>query len=99
LTKEDDVRKYVIRREVPGKDGKKAQSKAPKIQRLITPVVLQRKRRRLAVKKQRGEAAREAAQEYAKLLAKRVQEQKSKRAEVLKKRRLSSLRKSHEIAA
>merc|ERR1712141_333851 len=51
LIKEDDVRQYVVRRPIPGKDGKKAQSKAPKIQRLITPVVLQRKRRRLALKK------------------------------------------------
>lgn len=33
-----------------GKDGKE-HSKAPKIQRLVTPVRLQRKRRRLAIKK------------------------------------------------
>jgi len=35
LTKEDDVRKYVIRREVK-KDGKKSVWKAPKIQRLVS---------------------------------------------------------------
>lgn len=35
LTKEDDVRKFVIRRELPAKDNKKARSKAPKIQRLV----------------------------------------------------------------
>ncbi|CAG8779485.1 17308_t:CDS:2, partial [Acaulospora morrowiae] len=35
LTKEDDVRKFVIRREVtPKKEGKKPYTKAPKIQRL-----------------------------------------------------------------
>merc|ERR1719230_878321 len=39
LQKQDDVRKYVVRREA----GKK--KKAPKIQRLITPVTLQRRRR------------------------------------------------------
>jgi small subunit ribosomal protein S6e len=103
LSKEDDVRKYVIRREIPAKEGKevkegqKPQTKAPKIQRLVTPVVLQRKRRRLALKKKNAEASREAAKEYAKLLAKRVQEQKTKRAEHLKKRRLSSSRKSQEL--
>lgn len=41
LTKEDDVRQYVVRRPLAEKDGKKARTKAPKIQRLITPVVLQ----------------------------------------------------------
>merc|ERR1719388_353800 len=44
LSKEDDVRKFVIRRYLPEKDGKKARSKAPKIQRLVTPITLQRKR-------------------------------------------------------
>jgi small subunit ribosomal protein S6e len=41
LSKEDDVRSYVVRRPLPEKNGKKATSKAPKIQRLITPVRLQ----------------------------------------------------------
>lgn len=41
LSKQDDVRQYVIKRPLAGKDGKKPKSKAPKIQRLITPVVLQ----------------------------------------------------------
>ena len=89
LSKEDDVRKYVIRREVPSKkEGGKAISKAPKIQRLITPVRLQRKRRLLSLKKKRGEAAREAASEYATLLAQRTKEQKEARAE---KRHASSV--------
>merc|ERR1711966_410783 len=54
LSKADDVRKYVVRRELAAKEGKKAKSKAPKIQRLVTPVVLQRKRHRQALKKIRG---------------------------------------------
>lgn len=42
LTKEDDVRKYVIKRPLPLKEGKtKQRFQAPKIQRLVTPVVLQ----------------------------------------------------------
>ena len=51
LGKDDDVRKYVntYRRTIE-KDGK-THSKAPKIQRLITPATLQRKRHRVALKK------------------------------------------------
>merc|ERR1711872_1086315 len=44
LSKEDDVCQYVIKRPLPLKEGKKQKFKAPKIQRLITPAVLQRKR-------------------------------------------------------
>merc|ERR1719473_117866 len=69
LTKDDDVRKYVIRRELAAKEGKKATTKAPKIQRLVTPVVLQRKRHRLAVKKARQAKAKTNAADFAKLLA------------------------------
>lgn len=42
LNKEDDVRQYVVKRPLPLKEGKSKQRfKAPKIQRLITPSVLQ----------------------------------------------------------
>lgn len=41
LSKEDDVRKYIIKRPLPLKEGKKQRFQAPKIQRLVTPVVLQ----------------------------------------------------------
>lgn len=41
LSKEDDVRQYVVKRPLPQKEGKKERFKAPKIQRLITPTVLQ----------------------------------------------------------
>ena len=56
LTKDDDVRKYVntYRRSFEGKDGK-THSKAPKIQRLVTPLTLQRKRRRASLNRQRHE--------------------------------------------
>jgi len=93
LTKDDDVRKYVIRREIPkkeGKEGKKATTKAPKIQRLITPVRLQRKRRLLALRRKKTEAQKEQAAEYAKLLAQRVKDQREKRKSLVQKRRLSS---------
>lgn len=53
LTKDDDVRKYVntYRRVIT--KGDKTHSRAPKIQRLVTPLTLQRKRRRRAIKRER----------------------------------------------
>ena len=89
LTKEDDVRQYIIKRPLPLKEGKPQRYKAPKIQRLITPVRLQRKRHQLALKRKAGEKSRQEAAEYAKLLAKRAKE-----ARDLRKRRLSSKRSS-----
>merc|ERR1711881_437080 len=54
LGAEDDVRKHVVRRKVTTKTGKEY-TKAPKIQRLITPRQLQRKRKRVALKRGRAE--------------------------------------------
>ena len=93
LSKEDDVRRFVVRRPLPAKDNKKATSKAPKIQRLITPVVLQRKHRRIALKKKRQIASKEASADYAKLLVQRKKESKAKREEA-KRRRSASIRES-----
>jgi small subunit ribosomal protein S6e len=45
LEKEDDVKKYVVRRETDKEGTKGKRSKAPKIQRLVTAARLQRKRR------------------------------------------------------
>ncbi|KAK7116812.1 small ribosomal subunit protein eS6-like [Littorina saxatilis] len=89
LTKEDDVRQYVVRRPMPEKEGKKPKSKAPKIQRLVTPVVLQRKRALRSLKKKRADKKRDDAAEYAKLLAMRLKEAKERKLE----RRRSSSRK------
>lgn len=89
LSKEDDVRDYVVRRTIE-KNGK-TYSKAPKIQRLITPQTLQRKRALKAKKINNAKQQRDAAAEYAQLLAKRLHERKAERAEI-KKRRASSLR-------
>ena len=46
----DDVRQYVVRKSL-NKDGKKPRTKAPKIQRLVTPRVLQHKHQCIALKK------------------------------------------------
>nr|KJB77544.1 hypothetical protein B456_012G142800 [Gossypium raimondii] len=88
LSKEDDVRKYVntYRRTFTTKSGKKV-SKAPKIQRLVTPLTLQRKRARIADKKKRIAKAKSEAAEYQKLLATRLKEQRERRSESLAKRR------------
>jgi len=91
LSKEDDVRQYVVRRPLPVKEGRKQKYKAPKIQRLITPQRLQRKRHNVAIKRQRASRNKEEAAEYAKLLAQR---QKEKRDAVLKRKRSASLRES-----
>jgi len=89
--KKDDVRQYVVRRPLPEKDGKKARSKAPRIQRLVTPLVLQRKRHRLALKKRRSARKREDAADYQKLLAQRLKEAKERK---LERRRSASHSKS-----
>ena len=95
LSKEDDVRQFVIRRPLPVKEGKKPQSKAPKIQRLVTPQRLQRRRKIMAEKRHRAKKNREEQAEYHKLLAKRAKESREKRQELLaKRRRQSSVRES-----
>jgi small subunit ribosomal protein S6e len=66
--------------------GKKC-SKAPKIQRLVTPLTLQRKRARIADKKKRIAKAKSEAADYQKLLATRLKEQRERRSESLAKRR------------
>ncbi|GFQ07530.1 40S ribosomal protein s6 [Phtheirospermum japonicum] len=68
------------------KKGKKV-SKAPKIQGLVTPLTLQRKRARNVDKKKRIAKAKPEAAEYQKLLASRLKEQREKRSESLAKKR------------
>uniref|UniRef100_A0A6G1SR06 40S ribosomal protein S6 n=1 Tax=Aceria tosichella TaxID=561515 RepID=A0A6G1SR06_9ACAR len=94
LTKLDDVRQYVIKRPLPQKEGKKQRFKAPKIQRLITPLSLQRKRHMLSLKKKRALKRKEQAADYAKLLAQRQKEAKVRRQEEIKRRRSASMRDS-----
>lgn len=67
-------------------------SQAPKIQRLITPVKLQRKRHRASLRRRWGEKARQDAAEYKKMLAQRMKEAREKQQ--MAKRRLSSKKSS-----
>merc|ERR1719181_222544 len=91
LEKADDPCKYVIARSVPGKDGK-TNRKAPKVQRLITPLVLRRKRYRKALKLKAREKAKAAASEYGRLLKKRKDEAAAARSSARASKRRSSRR-------
>jgi len=86
LEKKDDVRQYVIRRQIV-KEGKKPTTKAPKIQRLVTPQRLQHKRERKAIKKARFTKSKAEAEVYNALLAKRLKESREKRKAVIAKKR------------
>merc|ERR1712187_964192 len=74
LEKKDDVRQFVVRREA----GKK--KKAPKIQRLVTPALLQRKRYFKSQVRTRMEAGKKMKEEYHKRLSEYRHEQKEARA-------------------
>merc|ERR1711948_83660 len=82
LEKKDDVRKFVVRREA----GKK--KKAPKIQRLVTPSMLQRKRSYRSMVRKRMVLGKKLKDDYMKRVAEYRQEQKELRmAEVAKKKK------------
>jgi len=95
LGKDDDVRKYVIRRKIEPKDGKKkAVFKAPKIQRLVTPRRLQHKRQIKAQKKIRYEQTKKDSAVFQELVAARFKEPREARAAKLQKRRSLSRKAS-----
>lgn len=96
LNKKDDVRKYVIHRSFTSKKGV-ARRKAPKIQRLVTPLTLQRKRARKAEKMNSVLRNKEEAAAYKKLIAQRNAEKREARRSLISKRRSS--RKSAKLAA
>merc|ERR1712037_228423 len=82
LEKKDDVRQFVVRREA----GKK--KKAPKIQRLITPAMMQRKRHYRSQVRKKMVLGRKLKEDYMKRVAEYRQEQKELRmAEVAKKKK------------
>jgi len=96
LSKEDDVRKYVISRTFTNKKGV-TRRKAPKIQRLVTPLKLQRKRARKAKKLEGVKRNQAEAAAYKKLVLQRLAEEKEVRRSLLSKRRSS--RRSAKLAA
>jgi len=96
--KTDDVRQHVVKRQIV-KEGKKPYFKSPKIQRLVTPRRLQRKRLFAKVKRQRYEASRKQAEEFNALMALRFKEAKEKRAAKLQKVRSVSRKQSDKKTA
>merc|ERR1711907_340247 len=84
----DDVRKGVVRRKITTKNGKEY-TKAPKIQRLVTPQVLQRKRHLSALKKKATLKKKTETAAYLALLAQRKREAKDARDALLARRRSS----------
>merc|ERR1711968_174307 len=84
LGQTEDVRKYVITRKFDNRKGKKIEKRC-KIQRLITPVTLQRKKQRQAAEMQALEKSKADAAEYYALVQKRLTEQKeARRSEISK---------------
>jgi small subunit ribosomal protein S6e len=97
LEKKDDVRLHVVKRQI-AKDGKKPYFKSPKIQRLVTPQRLQRKRHLIAIKRTRSEATKKQGEEFNALLTKRYKEARDKRFAKLKSHRTLSEKKSESKA-
>lgn len=87
VDKSVDLRPLVIARKFEKKG--KTITKRPKVQRLVTPVTLQRKRRRNALKVAALEKSKKDAAEYSRLVAQRVKEQKEARRSEISKRRSS----------
>lgn len=77
LEKEDDVRKFVVKREVV--KGDKTHIKRPRIQRLITDRRLRRKKVLKKIKKDRFAASKQAKEQYEKVLSTYIKEKKAKR--------------------
>jgi len=75
LRKKDDVRKYVVRREV--KKGDKVFYKSPRIQRLITEKRLRRKKLEQRNKLNKYKASKEERAKYEKILSKFIKERKA----------------------
>jgi len=96
--KKDDVRQYNLKRRI-AKEGQKAYNKYPKIQRLVTPERLQRKRTMFNEAKKRIAVSKKAAEEYNALIAQRYKEARDKRQALVQKRRSASSKKSTSTAA
>lgn len=81
LSRNDDVRDYVVRRKVTTKNGNKI-TKKPKIQRLITPVVIQRRKQIKRKLKNRRTASYQKRKEYFERLTARAERLREKKEQV-----------------
>lgn len=87
LSKEDDVRKYVVSYARKVEKNGKLRYKCPRIQRLVTPKLLERKRRLRAQKERRWARVRAEQEGYHQLLVRRLKEARERRSESIAKRR------------
>ena len=85
LTKKDDVRKYIVKREVKRASGKVFYKRA-KIQRLITEKCLRRKKLHIRAKKEHFQAKKEAKAQYEKLFSTYLKEKRDKQKALRKKK-------------
>jgi len=92
LSKDDDVRKYVIRREVKG------HSKAPKIQRLVTPVTRQRRRAKRAMIKARRESGMDLRNTYYNQIRKRSQLANLRKKATVTRKTIATAQKAKQAA-
>ncbi|KAG6855384.1 hypothetical protein H0H87_003881 [Tephrocybe sp. NHM501043] len=92
LSKKDDVRKYVVRREVKSakKEDSKPYTKAPRIQCLVTHLRLQCRRHLHSLKRRRTEHHKEQKAEFKALLSKRI---------AGKKANVAAIKAAHKTAA
>merc|ERR1712113_930132 len=91
LGRQDDVRRYVVayRRKIE-RPGKKTKYKSPKIQRLITPKVISRRKRELILKRRRVMRGRAEAERYNKLIAAKEKAKREKEELARQRRRTKS---------
>ena len=83
LTKDDDVRDYVVRRKVVTKSGNKI-TKKPKIQRLITPQVLARRKKDKRKVQRRKVESYKKRKAYYDMLAKNARKVKQQKKHIEK---------------
>jgi len=88
LSLEDDVRKFVVRRKV-SKAGKKDRFKAPKVQRLITPNIQNRRRINFKALIDDVKKNAQARKEYLALVAGRRMAARQKKTALLRRRKVA----------
>lgn len=85
LSKEDNVHQCAVRK-LLNKEGKKPQTKAPKIQHFVTPCVLQHKHWHIVLRKQHRKRDKKEVTEYASSVVKRIKEDNERHLELTAKR-------------
>jgi len=95
LSREDDVRKFVVRRKVT-KAGKKDRFKAPKIQRLITPTIQARRLKKVKTAMTGIRKSAEERREYLHLISARRMASRQRKNSTLHRQKVSIEKKLHQ---